>query len=84
LENKNFQNSNKKKSKERDPNKEYKEPKKDGPGREKRGKKNHKIKISRKKRLEIDKSKLPDDAISKGSRKIIIQDIKFETDNIEF
>jgi hypothetical protein len=34
--------------------------------------------------MEIDKSKLPDDAISKGSRKINIQDIKFETDNIEF
>ena len=79
-----FKIDKKKNSKERDPNREYKEPKKDGPGRGKRGKKIHKIKISSKKKLEIDKSKLPADAISKGSRKIIIQDIKFQTDNIEF
>jgi hypothetical protein len=43
----------KKNSKERDPNKEYKEPKKDGPGRGKRGKKNYKIKISRKKKWRL-------------------------------
>jgi hypothetical protein len=79
-----FKSNKKKNSKERDPNKEYKEPKKKGPGRGKRGKKNHKIKISRKKKLEMDKSKLPDDIISKGFRTVIIQDIKFETDNIEF
>ena len=71
-----FKSNKKKNSKERDPNKEYKEPKKDGPGRGKRGKKNHKIKISRKKKLEINKSKIPDDAISKGTRKVIIQDIR--------
>ena len=79
-----FKTDKKKNSKERDPNREYKEPRKDGPKRGKRGKKNYKIKISSKKKLEIDKSKLPADAILKGSRKIIIQDIKFQSNNIEF
>jgi hypothetical protein len=74
----------KKNSKERDPNKEYKEPKKKGPGRGKRGKKNHKINIDRKEKLEIDKSVLPDDAQFKGHRKVIIQEIEFRTDNVEF
>ena len=84
----------KKKSKERDPNDEYKKPKdKDssnggesgkGSGRGKRGKRNHKIKISRREMLKIDLSKLPADAVSKGYRKIIIQEIEFRTDNVEF
>jgi hypothetical protein len=79
-----FKPSTKKNSKERDPNKEYKEPKKKGSGRGKRGKKNHKVEISRREKLKIDKATLPDDAQFKGSRKVIIQEIKFETDNVEF
>jgi hypothetical protein len=79
-----FKAGKKRDSKTRDPNKEYKEPKKKGSGRGKRGKRNEKIKISRREKLKIDKSTLPSDAISKGFRKIIIQEITFETNNVEF
>ena len=79
-----FKPDQKKNSKERDPNKEYKEPKKKDKSRGKRGKKNHKVNVSKKIKIEIDKSTLPPDAISKGFRKVIVQEIKFETDNVEF
>lgn len=49
----------------------------------KRGKKD-KIKISREKKMPIDKSTLPPDAEYKGTRAVIVQDIKIEVDNIEF
>jgi len=81
----------KKTSNERDPNKEYKKPddkdekeNDDGNERGKRGKRNHLLKISRTEKLEIDRSTLPEDAIYKGTRSIIIQEIEFKTDNVEF
>ena len=79
-----FKTDKNKNSKERDPNKEYKEPKEKGSGRGKRGKRNQKIKISRKEKLKIDKSILPTDAQFKGHRKVIIQEIIFQTDNVEY
>ena len=79
-----FKSKKPKTSKERDPNKEYKEPKEKGSGRGKRGKKNYRVKIDREEKLEIDKTTLPEDAQFKGHRKVIIQDIEFRTDNIQF
>ena len=49
----------------------------------KRSKKQN-IKINRQEICRIDQSLLPDDAEFKGYRRVIIQDIKIETDNIEF
>lgn len=46
--------------------------------------KKDRIKITRKKELPIDKSTLPPDAEYKGTRSVIVQDIKIELDNIEF
>jgi Transposase IS66 family len=46
--------------------------------------KNHKIKIDRIERCKVDKDKLPADAIFKGYRSVIVQDIIIRTDNIEF
>lgn len=46
--------------------------------------KKDKIKITRKQHLPIDKSTLPSDAEYKGTRSVIVQDIKIEVDNIEF
>ena len=43
-----------------------------------------KIKIDRTEYIKIDKSILPDDAKHNGYRQIIRQDIKFETDNVEY
>jgi hypothetical protein len=43
-----------------------------------------KIKINRTEYIKIDKSILPDDAKHNGYRQIIRQDIKFETDNVEY
>lgn len=43
-----------------------------------------KIKIDRTEYIKIDKSILPPDAKHNGYRQVIRQDIKFETDNIEF
>lgn len=42
------------------------------------------VKITRKRYLPIDKSTLPPDAEYKGTRSVIVQDIKIELDNIEF
>lgn len=74
----------KKDSKNRDPNPEYKQPKNKGNGRGKRGKRNDKIKVDKKVKLEADKSVMPDDVQYKGSRKVIIQDIELKTNNTEF
>lgn len=46
--------------------------------------KNHKIKIDRTEKCKVDKSKLPADAIFKGYRSVIVQDIIIQPDNIEF
>jgi cell division protein FtsB len=46
--------------------------------------KKDKIKITRQRHLPIDKSTLPSDAEYKGTRSVIVQDIKIEVDNIEF
>ena len=42
------------------------------------------VKITRKRYLPIDKSTLPPDAEYKGTRSVIVQDIKIDLDNIEF
>jgi hypothetical protein len=46
--------------------------------------KNHKITINRNVRCPVDKSHLPADAIFKGCRSVIVQDILIRTDNIQF
>ena len=46
--------------------------------------KNHKITITRTERCKVDKSTLPADAIFKGCRPVIVQDIVIRTDNISF
>jgi len=46
--------------------------------------KKDRIKITRKKELPIDKSTLPPDAEYKGTRSVVVQDIKIVLDNIEF
>lgn len=46
--------------------------------------KNHKIGINRIERCEVDKSKLPVDAIFKGLRSVIVQNLVIQTDNVEF
>lgn len=46
--------------------------------------KNHKIKIDRTEICKVDKNILPNDAEFKGYQKVIIQDIKIITDNVEY
>lgn len=46
--------------------------------------KNHKITINRIEKCEVDKSKLPTDAVFKGCRSVIVQDIVIQTNNVEF
>jgi hypothetical protein len=46
--------------------------------------KNHKIKIDRVVLLKINPETLPPDAVSKGYSSIIIQNIKLQTDNVEY
>ena len=46
--------------------------------------KNHKITINRHVRCKVDKSTLPGDAIFKGCRPVIVQDLIIHTDNIRF
>ncbi len=48
------------------------------------GDKKNKIKITRTVETKIDKSKLPKDVQYKGTREIVVQDIKVELDNIKF
>ena len=79
-----FKENKEDKKKNKDPNPEYKEPKKKGSGKGKRGKKKEKIKIDKKITLEIDKSTLPEDAVFKGHRSIVVQEIVFKTNNHEF
>ena len=42
------------------------------------------ITVTRRERLAVDQRILPKDAVFKGTRKILIQDIKILTDNVEF
>ena len=42
------------------------------------------ITVTRQERLKIDRRLLPKDAVFKGTRKILIQDLKILTDNVEF
>ena len=42
------------------------------------------ITVTRRERLPMNKELLPEDARSKGTRKIIIQDLRIEPDNVEF
>ena len=46
--------------------------------------KNHKIKIDRIEKCKLDKSTLPADAVFKGYRPVIVQDLVIHTDNIQF
>ena len=46
--------------------------------------KKDKIKIDRTEVCKVDKKKLPNDAQFKGYEKVVVQDLKIETDNIEF
>jgi len=46
--------------------------------------KNKQVKIDRTVKCSLDKSKLPSDAVFKGYHKVIVQDIKIQTDNIQF
>ena len=63
-----------------------KERKQDNPKRRKKKKRAKKkdININRSERCYIDKSKLPKDAVFKGYKKVVVQDLKIQTDNIEF
>ncbi len=47
-------------------------------------KKKNKIKIDRVERCAIDKNLLPEDAEFKGYHSVVVQDLSFKTDNIEF
>jgi hypothetical protein len=49
-----------------------------------KGSKNDKIKIDRTEVCDVDKSKLPKDAVFKGYEEVIVQDLKIETDHIAF
>lgn len=46
--------------------------------------KNHKIKIDRIEKCKVDKSTLPADAVFKGCRSVIVQDLIIHTDNVQF
>ena len=55
-----------------------------GKKKRKRTPKLPKIKIDRDQKCPVDKSILPDDAISKGHTPVVIQDIKIVTDNVRY
>jgi hypothetical protein len=44
--------------------------------------KNHKIKVDRTVKCPVDKNQLPPDAIFKGYRPVVVQDILIQTDNV--
>jgi len=50
---------------------------------EKKRKKDH-VKIDRVENVSVDNDALPEDAVFKGYRSVIVQNIKFETENIEY
>ena len=56
----------------------------DNPLKRKRGTKRDKIKIDRTEKCEVNRDILPPDAIFKGYKTVVIQDVKTVTDNIEF
>ena len=49
-----------------------------------RGSRNDKITIDRTEVCDVDKEQLPEDAEFKGYETVVVQDIKLETDNVEF
>jgi len=49
-----------------------------------KGSKNDKIKVDRTEVCDVDKSKLPKDAVFKGYETVIVQDLKIETDHVAF
>jgi len=49
-----------------------------------KGSKNDKIKIDRTEVCDVDKGKLPPDAVFKGYETVVVQDLKVETDHIAF
>lgn len=50
----------------------------------KKSEKKRKIRITRRERLNVRKEDLPEDAEYKGTREVIVQDVKIEPDNIAF
>ena len=74
---------NSKKNKDISSEKERKANTKAEKNRKKRAK-NKQVKIDRTEKCYIDKDKLPNDAVFKGYHKVIVQDIKIQTDNIQF
>lgn len=54
------------------------------PEKWKKDSKNDKIKIDREEKVQVNKDNLPSDAVSKGYREIIIQDIKITTENVKY
>lgn len=58
--------------------------KKSGKKNRKKRSKNSNIKIDRTQRCAVDKDILPDDAVFKGYKRVIVQDIQIKTDNVEF
>jgi len=57
----------------------------DQPAKEPKSKaKKHKIRIDRTEYCKVDKSQLPEDAEFKGYTKIVVQEIKITTDNVEY
>jgi hypothetical protein len=56
----------------------------DKPKKWKKGFRKPKIKVDRIERLYVDRSILPADAVRHGFRRVIKQDIKLETDNVEY
>jgi len=66
------------------PNKENDPPKQPNRKQWDKGSKNDKIKIDREEEIKVDRAILPSDAIHKGHREIIIQNIILGTDNVRF
>jgi hypothetical protein len=58
--------------------------KKSGNKKHKKRSKNNRIKIDRSEKCPIDKDILPDDAVFKGYKRVIVQDLTIKTDNVEF
>ena len=54
------------------------------PKKRQRKRKVNRIKIDREKKLEVDRSQLPEDAEFKGYEAVIIQDLVIKTDNVRF
>lgn len=49
-----------------------------------KGRKRDKLKVAREELLYVDKSQLPADAVFKGYEEVVVQELRFETDNVRF